>query len=143
MQLFLLILIPLKLIVMLFESIVALRGHFRMFCLRNLLWMAGSHVIVIVFVLISGMLRGGTPPSGLSEELHRVTGGLPAAVAAGVRELHRREVLCFDGIGELGELSGRMLLVIIFQCRNLLESSLTSLRAQRREESPGRKQSGV
>jgi len=77
-----------------------------------------------VRAMLTGMLRGGAPPVGLAEEIFRLTGGLPAAVAAGVRDLHRRKVLCFDGLDELGELSWRLDGVVDFGSSNLLEGLL-------------------
>ena len=58
--------------------------------------------------MVSGMLSGGEAPAGLAEELHRLTGGVPAAVAAGVRDLHARGLLQFDGLGDEGELRWTM-----------------------------------
>jgi hypothetical protein len=55
--------------------------------------------------LVTGMLAGGLPPAGLSEELYRLTGGIPAAVAAGVRDLHTRGLLHFEGIDDEGQLT--------------------------------------
>lgn len=55
--------------------------------------------------LVTGMLAGGVPPAGLAEELFRLTGGIPAAVAAGVRDLHSRGLLHFGGIDDEGQLN--------------------------------------
>jgi tetratricopeptide (TPR) repeat protein len=55
--------------------------------------------------MVSGMLSDGAPPAGLAEEIFRLTGGVPAAVAAGVRDLHSRDLLHFEGIDDEGELT--------------------------------------
>ena len=55
--------------------------------------------------MVSGMLSGGEPPAGLAEELFRLTGGVPAAIAAGVKDLHSRGLLHFDGLDDEGQVS--------------------------------------
>ncbi|MEC7240800.1 MAG: protein kinase [Myxococcota bacterium] len=53
--------------------------------------------------MISGMLSGGEPPPGMAEELFRLTGGVPAAISAAVKDLHSRGLLIFDGLDDEGE----------------------------------------
>jgi hypothetical protein len=58
--------------------------------------------------LVGGMLSGASVPDGLAMDLHRTTGGLPAAVVAGVRDLHTRNMLYFFGVGDDGGAIWRM-----------------------------------
>ena len=53
--------------------------------------------------MISGMLSGGEPPPGMAEELFRLTGGVPAAISAAVKDLHSRGLLVFDGLDDEGQ----------------------------------------
>ncbi len=53
--------------------------------------------------LLAGMLGTQGVPSGLAEELHRMSGGLPAVVALAARELYNRGALRYVGVSDEGE----------------------------------------
>ena len=84
--------------------------------------------------MISGMLSDGAPPAGLAEELFRLTGGIPAAVAAGVRDLHMRGLLHFEGIGDEGELVWGMTNQVDFRPGAVLKDFAEALLAKLPEE---------
>ncbi len=54
--------------------------------------------------VVAGMLRTVSPPAGLAEQLHRMSGGLPGIVVLGIKELVRRKALACKGIGDDGTL---------------------------------------
>ena len=56
-----------------------------------------------VEALISGMLGTRTAPSGLPEQIHRISAGLPAVVVLALRELVSRGALTCEGLAETGE----------------------------------------
>jgi tetratricopeptide (TPR) repeat protein len=53
--------------------------------------------------LVVGMLGASTPPAGLTYELHRLSGGLPAIVVLAVKELVARGALWCEGVSDEGE----------------------------------------
>jgi hypothetical protein len=53
--------------------------------------------------LVVGMLGATTPPAGLTHELHRLSGGLPAIVVLAIKELVARGALWCEGVSDEGE----------------------------------------
>lgn len=58
--------------------------------------------------VLSGMLGTSSPPAGLGQDLHRLSGGLPAIVVLAVKELVHRGALVAEGLDDDGSLRWRL-----------------------------------